>query len=312
MNICDGRQATASQVPEQVSHAARCRMAAPLLAPPLLAFVLALGGCGSVERFYESKLSPDTPVQWWNQLQGGRIGEQRPPPPGAADPYPNLAEVPARPTPTDPAARRALQARLAGERDSTARDAANDPLPALGAAATAAAASRPEPAADPNASMATLDAAEAPPARAVPALRPAVPALPDVRTAAKDSGPLPDLPTAPPSAPRLAGVPAVTAPTSREPSGVVLAFRPGSAELPPDSDVPLRALAGRRGNAAILVSASGDASGPGLTRQEASLPLALRRARAVADALVAAGVPEGAVRLSASALGRGASARLVE
>lgn len=282
------------------------------MAAPLLASLLALAACSSVERFYESKLSPDTPVQWWNQLQGGRIGEQRPPPPGAADPYPNLAEVPARPTPTDPVARRALQARLAGERDSTARDAANDPLPVAGAAATAAAAPRPEPPADPNASMATLDAAEAPPARPAAAPRPAIPALPDIRPAGRESGPLPELPTAPPAAPRLPGVATFTAPIPRAPPGVTVVFRQGSAELPPDSDAPLRALAGRRGAGSILVSASGDASGPGLTRQEAALPLALRRAQAVADALVAAGVPEGAVRLSASALGRGASARLVE
>lgn len=287
------------------------------MAAPLLAGMLALAGCSSVERFYESKLSPDTPVQWWNQLQGGRIAEQRPPPPGASDPYPNLAQVPARPAPTDPEARRALQARLAGQRDSTARDAANDPLPVAGAVATAAAAPRPEPPADPGASMATLDAAEAPPApaaappqRTVPAKQ-TVPALPEVRPATAESGPLPELPAEPPPAPRLPGV-APAAPVPRAPPGVAVAFPRGSAELPPDAEASLRALAGRRGNAAVLVSASGDASAAALGSQEAALPLALRRTQALADALVAAGVPSGAIRLSASALGRGASARLVD
>ncbi|MBO0711628.1 MAG: hypothetical protein J2P47_10175, partial [Acetobacteraceae bacterium] len=41
------------------------------------------------------------PVDWWHGLEGGVIAEQRPPPPGADEPYPNLATVPARPAAPD-------------------------------------------------------------------------------------------------------------------------------------------------------------------------------------------------------------------
>ena len=281
-----------------------------------LALALALGGCGGIERFYESRLSPDTPVEWWYQLQGGRVAQGRPPPPGATDPYPNIATVPNRPEPTDPAARRALQASLAGQRDGAARDAANDPLPLGPAAALQAVPTRP-PRADPAASMATLDAAEAPAPRAAPPSAPLAsappassPALPPsaARTA---SGPLPALPDAPPAPPAGFGLPPVPA-AAAPPAGVAVAFAPGSAELPAAADPALRALAVRRGEAGVLVTADGEARGATTQAQAAGLDLALRRARAIADAVVRAGVPEAAVRLSAAGLGRGASARLVE
>src|SRR5262249_55134774 len=54
--------------------------------------LLALAGCSSMD-----------PVNWWHSLEGGRIAEERPPPPNADAPYPNLSEVPSRPTPTDAA-----------------------------------------------------------------------------------------------------------------------------------------------------------------------------------------------------------------
>src|SRR4051812_44226228 len=38
------------------------------------------------------------PVNWWHQSQGGKIAEDRPEPPGADQPYPNLNAVPGRPT----------------------------------------------------------------------------------------------------------------------------------------------------------------------------------------------------------------------
>ena len=280
-----------------------------------LALALALGGCGGIERFYESRLSPDTPVEWWYQLQGGRIAQARPPPPGAADPYPNIATVPDRPEPSDPATRRALQASLAGQRDSAARDAANDPLP-LGPAALQAVPTRP-PRVDPAASMATLDAAEAPAPRAAPPSPPLASAPPASSPAPPPSaartagGPLPALPDAPPAPPAGFGLPAV--PTAAAPPvGVAVAFAPGSAELPAAAEPALRALAGRRGEAGVLVTADGEARGATTQAQAAGLDLALRRARAIADAVVRAGVPEAAVRLSAAGLGRGASARLVE
>src|SRR3954454_3169716 len=94
----------------------------------LLGCCLLLGACETIGEAYDSKLTLEQPVDWWHQLQGGAIAEQRPPPPGVTDPYPNLGQVPPRPTPTDPATRRALLARLATERDKTQQTAAQEPI----------------------------------------------------------------------------------------------------------------------------------------------------------------------------------------
>ena len=110
----------------------------PLLV--LLCAALLLCGCSAVQRLNDSKLTSETPVDWWHDLQGGRIAQDRPPPPGVDDPYPNLASVPARPTPTDAVTRRALSAQLAEERDRTQRAAARDPITPAGAPAALAAA----------------------------------------------------------------------------------------------------------------------------------------------------------------------------
>ncbi len=50
---------------------------------------LCLGGC--------SNRHTSGPEAWWHEAIGGKISEQRPPPPGDKDPYPNLATVPPKP-----------------------------------------------------------------------------------------------------------------------------------------------------------------------------------------------------------------------
>src|SRR5438128_1594121 len=122
--------------------------------------VVLLSGCGGVEAFYDSKLSLDNPVDWWHQLQGGPIANERPPPPGITDPYPNLARVPAKPTPTDANTRAGLSAQLAGQRDQARLMAAQDPVvfPPPGSAKVPTAAVAPSPA------SAGAPAAAAPPA----------------------------------------------------------------------------------------------------------------------------------------------------
>lgn len=113
---------------------------APRRGQAALLCVLLLGGCSTVQRLNDSKLTLETPIDWWHDLQGGRIAQDRPPPPGATDPYPNLSSVPARPTPTDATTRRALTEQLAAERDRTQRAATRDPIVAAGAPAAVAAA----------------------------------------------------------------------------------------------------------------------------------------------------------------------------
>ena len=82
--------------------------------------------------------------------------------------------------------------------------------------------------------------------------------------------------------------------------------------MPPSADAPLRALAGRRGNALIAVTGYGDAPDPSPDAQAAALKLGLARAQTIANALVGAGVPASAVQLDAQAMGRGGTARLVQ
>lgn len=292
-----------------------------------------LAGCGQVEQFYDSKLSLDTPIDWWHQLQGGEIAEQRPPPPGVADPYPNLGQIPARPTPTDPATRGALLAQLAGQRDRTKQLAAQDPIvfsgskpPAPTAGATTAARATPAPAvapaapADPETSTMVLDAANTtPPAAAAPPPTadpnpPAAFTRPARPSATPVSGPVPALPGAAPALPQLAGLPiSVTAPVVlRATPAARFSFAPGSSALPASAEAALRALASQRTTAPVAVVAGGDARSAALAAQQGALPLALRRTGAITAALVAAGVPAGAIRAEAVAPGREASIRLVE
>jgi outer membrane protein OmpA-like peptidoglycan-associated protein len=306
------------------------------------ALLLALGGCGgvdSVERFYSSKLPFDTPIDWWHQLEGGVIADERPPPPGVGDPYPNLAEVPAKPTPTDAATRRALSARLATDRDRTTRSAAQDPMqprPGADAAAPAAAAAAPAPApAAPAAAapmVARIEAATAPPAPA-PAPEAPAPAAPAALQAAASpsapprrpstdappaapvvSGPVPALPAGPPPIPDLPGIPATTtAPATPKPRPQVAAtFLPESSVLRPVSADALRALAARRAGGTIAVLGGGDATSAAPDAQARALPLAWRRAQAMAVVLTAAGVPASAMRIDAAALARGGIARLID
>jgi len=315
----------------------------------LLAVLLATAACTrSVERMSDSRLTLDTPVDWWHDLQGGKIAEVRPPPPGVDDPYPNLSAVPPAPKPTDPATRRALAARLVAERDRTRQEATQDPLvlpapvastPAASApAAPAPPATRlPAPAPDPGVSVAVLDAATAPPPAETPppaspspaapspspaivgASPPAAPAAgalgrPQQSEPAVASGPIPDLPNDAPPLPQLRGIPvSVNAPpVPRLAPRVSVAFRPGSAALPAGADAALRELAGRRAGAVIAVEAGGDAAGPGAAAQARALPLAWRRAQSMQEALVAAGVPAGSLRIDAAALGRGGEAHLLQ
>ena len=138
------------------------------------ALALVLSGCGGVERLYNSQLTDATPVDWWHQFEGGTIAQQRPPPPGLGQPYPNLDQVPTTPVVVTPLARRALTTRLAAERDRTRRDMVQDPLTTP---AKAPPASPPTAAPDPNASKVVADAASAPAAPPPPPAPRLAPAL---------------------------------------------------------------------------------------------------------------------------------------
>jgi len=294
-----------------LSQAGLLRAAAVVLASGGLA------GCGTLDAV--------NPITWYHDLEGGAIAQQRPPPPNSNAPYPNLGSVPDRPADSDATTRAGIANSLIADRSNAQYAAQVDPVPA----APAIHAPPPAPAAAPgdtsNASLAAASAAPAPPPKAAP-LGP-VPSepLPSVASAAADSS-MPGVPDAPPGPPNLPGatgavaptpppvrppavVPAAAVPVAGEP--LAIGFPAGSAVLPPTQAVALQALAKQRGGGAINVVGFGEAKSTAPADQAAALPLALARARAVSQLLVAAGVPPNDVRIDAEAAGTGAAARIV-
>ena len=323
--------------------------------PPVL-FLLLLAGCGSIPESVN-------PVSWWHDLQGGKIAEQRPPLPGAIDPYPNLATVPVRPAFTDAATRNRMTEGLVADRAHAQYEQAQAPLPDPSVPGTAPGSPgtrtpsfvSPPPATDtpPPAASASLAAASAPPASTPPiraASNPAPTAAsstaapgttapgtaspvgpagagvllpPTARTETTPGGPPPPLPQAPPPRPNLPGYPAgagapvavdrlPAAAPAASPGEVAVAFPRGSARLDPAGTAALRALAGRRGGAVIVVVGVGESVSPTPEAQFAALVLALARAQAMVAALTDDGAPPTALVVDAQVAGRGAAARLLD
>jgi outer membrane protein OmpA-like peptidoglycan-associated protein len=134
------------------------------------------------------------------------------------------------------------------------------------------------------------------------------------------------LPGAPPPAPNVPGVyvpavaaphvlvyappaaPAPPAPAPPDSTPVSLAFEPGSAILDGKTVDALNTLADTvNPNATVVVGGFGK---PGAAADAAALTLALDRARAIADALTAAGVPAGQLVMVAGARGSGGFVQL--
>lgn len=120
--------------------------------------------------------------------------------------------------------------------------------------------------------------------------------------------PLPNVPGVALSNPAIAAAPAAPAPAPVQPAPqrpnpppVSVAFRPGLALLPYKQERLVQTLAGKRDGAHIRVCGFG----------EGSMSLALARARRLADALTAAGVPDGDIGISAFAAGSGGFVQLV-
>ncbi|HEX4172689.1 MAG TPA: OmpA family protein [Acetobacteraceae bacterium] len=332
--------------------------------------LLLLSGCSSLP-------GSMNPVSWWHDLQGGKIAEERPPPPGADQPYPNLASVPPKPATPDRAALANIASALVADRTNAQHVAAAAPIadpsspsasPELFGKGTVP---PPSPAPPPGSQQAsaTMPAVEAPPTPPTPASQPAssggtasppakapvgnvqtAPLAPPGATAqppAVAAGAPPAMPTAPPPPPNLPGAPSApsataaspppvspAAPTSPAPgqpatsqvaaatpgpappgnpaNTVSVTFVNGSAELPPNASDTLKQLAARRGNGIIAVTGYGDADSDSPDAQSAALALGLSRAQAMAGALTKAGVPASAVQVDAEAIGRGATARLVQ
>jgi outer membrane protein OmpA-like peptidoglycan-associated protein len=207
------------------------------------------------------------PIDLFHGLEGGQIAAERPPPPGAGQPYPHIGTVPDRPTLPTQSFRTALYSQLAAERDQKELLAADmplekvppppTPLPPKPAAPPAASeppatagtpttAETPTPnaadtgdgnatsAADAGGSNATIAAADAPPAGAAGAAPPQPPAPPQdaglqIAGDPVSTANLPLVPDAPPPPPALSGVAAQPAPTRR--------LLPAPNPLPPGKPV---------------------------------------------------------------------------
>ena len=299
------------------------------MVPPALALLLA--GCSTLESL--------NPINIYHRLEGGKIAEQRPPPPGSDATDPNLGTVPAKPTPPDREAMKRLTQGLVADRENARYSNAAAPLPdpsspsaspSLFGAGTLPPPVKPPPA---EAASASMPAASAPPAlpdqpAAPPSPAPRKPvesaplAAHEPPPAAATATEVPALPTEPPPRPNAAPVavpspPAVVTPLAAAPppagsNGDPVSFDPGSSSLSPAETEALKKFALQRKGAAIAITGYGDAVSSDPSAQAAALPLAIARAKAVSDALVADGVPASAIQTGSEAAGRGAFVRLLK
>jgi outer membrane protein OmpA-like peptidoglycan-associated protein len=281
---------------------------------------LALAGCQNTPAH--------APIDWWHDAQGGIIAKDRPPPPGADQPYPTMGPIPDKPVLPDKTARAALLDQLAMERDRAQRLAAYTPITLIPPPPPPAA---PKPAApDDQTANASLPAAEAPPPPASPApakqrafdAQVAGPAGPVIiaGNGADETG-LPPIPDAPPAPATFEGVLAEPAPTPPPPvpdrlpqasRGAAILFPTGQAILAPSQMPTLKDVANHRKNHLVEIDGYGEASADTPEAQEAAIALGLKRAQIVAEALTSQQhVPETAIRLNANAFGRGADIRII-
>jgi len=263
------------------------------------------------------------PEEWWHETVGGKIAQQRPPPPGDKDPFPNLATIPPKPAAIDTAAWNRMTAGLLTDRINARQAAALTPIPAPGPASGQV---QPAPGAQQPGASAALVGASAPPAPHPAVLPPSAPPArptPTLANAAQSvaNGQLPPLPTQEPPRPNIAPAPppslvAITATpppaVPRPVGGSEVDFDRGSAALLDPALAEVKSLAATRGDRGIAITGYGDTTTSDAIGQEQALGLGLARAQSLATALVAQGVPFARLRLNAESAGRGASLRLLQ
>ena len=203
-----------------------------------------LGGCSALP-------SSINPVEWWHGLQGGAIAEQRPPPPGADQAYPNLASVPEKPKSADLKMQKQIADSLVADRTNAHYAATTAPLPdpssptaspALFGRGTVPPPAPPTASDTAGASLAAATAPPAPPA-AAPAAPPPLPTA-AARPSAPGKAPVASVQTAPLAPPPGADV-AGPAPPDAGP-------RPGFAAAPP----PPPSIAGAPASASAVTPAT--------------------------------------------------------
>jgi outer membrane protein OmpA-like peptidoglycan-associated protein len=207
-----------------------------------------LAGCSS-----QSSMNP---VNWWHREEGGKIAEQRPAPPGADQPYPNISTVPAKPDAPNAEELKKLTASLVADRTNAQHAAQSAPLadpssptasPGLFGVGTAPPppppGANPPPGTNPAASgppgtpvaSASMPAVTAPPAPAAP---PSPAPRKPVQSAPLDA---PSTATAPAGATSAASSPAPTPSVTTPPATTPPATTPSAATAPATSAPPTAA-----------------------------------------------------------------------
>jgi outer membrane protein OmpA-like peptidoglycan-associated protein len=217
-----GAQARRANNPDQAGVRG---FATPLAVGTLVAAGWLLVGC--------SAQSSMNPVNWWHRQEGGKIAEERPAPPGADQPYPNISTVPAKPEAPDAEALKKLTDSLVADRTNAQHAAQSAPLadpssptasPGLFGVGTA----QPPPPPGVN-----------PPATTNPSTASGSPGTP-VASASMPAVTAPPAPATPPSpAPRkavqstpLAPPPAETSPAATPPAATSVATTPSATSAP--------------------------------------------------------------------------------
>jgi outer membrane protein OmpA-like peptidoglycan-associated protein len=192
-----------------------------------------------------STLQDMNPINWWHQQQGGEIAKDRPAPPGADQPYPNVGTIPGRPAAPDLDALKKLTASLVADRTNAQHLAQAAPLAdpssktaSPGLFGVGFAPPPPPTVPPPPAGAATPVASVSMPAASAPA-EPAAPPSPAPRKAVQSSA-LPEPAPAQPAAPAPAGP---QTPIRAVTPGAMPAAEP-ALPVQPDSPPPRPAVAG--------------------------------------------------------------------
>jgi len=174
------------------------------------------------------------PVNWWHRQEGGKIAEERPAPPGADAPYPNVGTVPAKPSPPDTEALKKLTDSLIADRTNAQHAAQAAPLadpsspgasPGLFGVGTA-----PPP---PPPSTAAPPAPGSSGASATPVASASIPAATAPPPAPEPRVPVQSVPLQAPAATPAPGAPATVAA-----AGTAAAAVATPAPIPPQPDLP--------------------------------------------------------------------------
>ncbi len=212
--------------------------------------LLACAGCDHVTA---------NPVSWFHDLQGGAIAQQRPEPPLADAPYPNLATVPNRPQLPDAGKRAVMMQALVADRTKAEADAAQAPLVAVPPASPRTPVPTAPQASSDDGASAQMQAASAKP-------RPVTPVA--TTAAAPESAALSPSPATAP----MSGAEKVSHPVAEGTPAEPLASLPAMAEAPPPMPDFARPVA--PSGSLQLISKAAAASLPIAVAQAGPMPVA--------------------------------------